>query len=106
MLLLVETLTHVVKLPLGSVVVGLNRNDMELADRGGFEVRWAEDDTQALTQEEYRGIVKTHLQNVYKVQTGQEPPSITLNLASHQVMDDIVGWSKLNAVQLSQHDKL
>jgi hypothetical protein len=102
----VETLTHVVKLPLGVVVVGLNRNGMELADRGGFEVRWAEDDTQALTPEEYRGIVKTHLRDVYKVQTGQEPPSITLNLASHQVMDDITGWSKLNVVQLSQHDKL
>jgi hypothetical protein len=96
MLLLVETLTHVVKLPLGSVVVGLNRNGMELADRGGFEVRWAEDATNALTQEEYRGIIKAHLQDVYKKQTGQEPPSITLNLASHQIIDDVVGWSKLN----------
>jgi hypothetical protein len=92
----VETLTHVVKLPLGSVVVKLNRNGLELADRGGFGMRWAENEANALTVEEYRGIVKTHLQDIYKAQTGQEPPSITLNLASHQIIDDIIGWSKLN----------
>jgi hypothetical protein len=96
----VETLTHVVKLPLGHVVIALNREGLELSDRGGFEVRWAEGEANALTLEDYRGIVKTHLRNVYKKQTGQEPPSITLNLASHQLMDDITGWSKLNAVQL------
>jgi hypothetical protein len=96
MLPLVETLIHVVKLPLGGVVVQLNRDGLELGDRGGFEVRWAEDEADALTLEDYRGIVKTHLQDVYKIQTGQELPSITLNLASHQIIDDVVGWSKLN----------
>lgn len=101
-----ETLTHVVKLPLGKVVVALNRAGLELADRGGFEVHWAEGVANALTHEEYRSVVKAHLRDVHKKQTGQEPPSITLNLASHQVMDDITGWSKLNAVQLSQQYKL
>jgi hypothetical protein len=92
----VETLTHVVKVPLGVVVVQLNRQGLELADRGGFEVRWAEDEVNVLTPEDYRSIVKQHLREVYKRQTGQEPPSITLNLSSHQILDDVVGWSKLN----------
>jgi hypothetical protein len=91
----VETLIHVVKLPLGVVVVELNRDGLELSDRGGFEVRWA-NEAHALTLDDYRAIIKTHLREVYKKQTGQEPPGITLNLASHQVVDDIVGWSKLN----------
>jgi hypothetical protein len=92
----VETLTHVVKIPLGVVVVDLNRNGLELADRGGFEVRWADNEETALTLEEYRAGIKGHLRDVYKLQTGQEAPSIMLNLASHQLMDDIIGWSKLN----------
>jgi hypothetical protein len=92
----VETLTHVVKLPLGSVVVLLNRDGLELSDRGGFEVRWAESEANALTLESYQKIVKAHLKDVYKKQAGQEPPSITLNLASHQLLDDLEGWSKLN----------
>jgi hypothetical protein len=96
MLLLVETLTSVVKLPLGVVVIHLNRDGLGLSDRGGFEARWTEDRADALTLEEYRNIIKKHLREVYKKQTGQEPPSITLNLASHQVLDDVVGWSKLN----------
>jgi hypothetical protein len=98
MLQSVETLTHVVKLPLGSVVVSLNRDGLELADRGGFEVRWAENDANALTLETYQKTVKAYLKEVYKKQTGQEPPNITLNLASHQLIDDVVGWSKLNYV--------
>jgi hypothetical protein len=92
----VETLTSVVRLPLGVVVVELNRHGLELGDRGGFVARWAEDGTRALTMDDYRIIVKKHLREVYKKQAGQEPPSITLNLASHQVLDDVVGWSKLN----------
>lgn len=96
MLLLVETLTHVVKLPLGVVIVELNRAGLELSDRGGFTAQWAKQTDDTLTADNYRSIIKNYLRDVYKKQTGQEPPSITLNLASHQVLDDIVGWSKLN----------
>jgi hypothetical protein len=92
----VETLTHVVKLPLGLVIVDLNRSSLELGDRGSFTAQWAEDSSDALTSEDYRIIVKNHLRSVCKKQTGQEPASITLNLASHQLIDDLIGWSKLN----------
>lgn len=91
-----ETLTHVVKLPLGIVVIELNREGLELSNRGGFEVRWGSDEDNALGLEAYRNIIKNHVQEVYKKQTGQEAPTIMLNLASHQIVDDIVGWSKLN----------
>jgi hypothetical protein len=95
MLLLVETLIHVVNLPLGVVLVKLNRDGLELSDRGGFEATWTTHES-ALSQDDYRKLVKEHLRVVYKKQTGQEPPSITLNLASHQLLDDLSGWSKLN----------
>ncbi len=91
-----ETLTSVVKLPLGTVVVKLNRDGLELGDRGGFEAAWVISEENPLSQEDYRNSIKEHLREVYKKQTGQEPPSITLNLASHQLLEDIVGWSKLN----------
>jgi hypothetical protein len=91
-----QILKHVVSLPHGVVIVKLNRHGLDLADRGGFDVTWASTETSALSQEDYRAIVKEHLREVYKLQTGQEPPNITLNLASHQVIDDVVGWSKLN----------
>jgi hypothetical protein len=87
--------------PLGVVSVTLSRYGLELGDRGGFEAAWARSDETALTQEEYRAVVKEHLREVYKTQTGQEPPNVTLNLASHQILDDIIGWSKLN--HASQH---
>ncbi len=77
-------------------MVNLERHDLELSDRGGFEASWAHEEASALTLDDYRAIIKTHLREVYKMQTGQEPPSIMLNLASHQLVDDIVGWSKLN----------
>jgi hypothetical protein len=89
-------LKHVVRLPLGVVSITLNRYGLGLGDRGGFEAAWANSNEAALTQEEYRAIIKEHLREVYKKQTGQEPPSVTLNLASHQIIDDMVGWSKLN----------
>jgi hypothetical protein len=91
----VETLTHVVKLPLGVVVVKLNRTGLELSDRGGFTAMWVTSSA-ALSQDDYRGLVKEHLRAVYKKQTEQEAPNITLNLASHQLLDDLIGWSKLN----------
>jgi hypothetical protein len=92
----VETLTHVVKLPLGVVVVKLNRAGLELSARGGFEAAWATENETALSQDDYRGLVKEYLRDIYKKQTGKQSPSITLNLASHQLLDDLIGWSKLN----------
>jgi hypothetical protein len=89
-------LKHVVRVPLGVVSVTLNRYGLGLGDRGGFEAVWASSSETALTQEEYRSVVKEHLREVYKEQIGQEPPSVTLNLASHQILDDMIGWSKLN----------
>ena len=89
---------HVVRLPLGVVRVKLERGGLGLGDRGGFEAQWAEDDAaDALTSEAYREVVKAHMASVYKRQTGRSPGKVPLNLASHQLMDDLVGWSKLNA---------
>ena len=91
-------LEHVVGMPLGTVVVTLDRAGLELSQRGGFEARWAEADegNEALTPEAYRKIVKAHLAEVYEREVGREPSSIPLNLASHQLMDDLEGWTKLN----------
>ena len=89
---------HFVKLPLGMVRVRLERQGLGLGERGGFEAQWAEEDEGAgLESEAYREIVKTHMATVYKRETGRSPAKISLNLASHQLMDDLIGWSKLNA---------
>ena len=92
-------LVHFVKLPLGSVVVTLDRRGMGLGERGGFEAQWASqgENEQMLGLEAYRRIVKAHLKEVYLEEEKREPPKITLNLASHQLIDDITGWTKLNA---------
>ena len=88
---------HTVELPLGRVVVTLERAGLELSQRGGFEARWADpDEGEALTPEAYRKIVKAHLAEVYEREVGREPFNIPLNLASHQLMDDLEGWTKLN----------
>ena len=87
---------HVVKLPLGTVRVRLEREGLGLGERGGFEARWAQGE-EGLEPEAYREIVKAHMGNVYKRQNGRSPSKVPLNLASHQFMDDLVGWSKLNA---------
>ena len=91
-------LKHVVGMPLGMVVVTLDRAGLELAQRGGFEARWAEPDkeNEAITPEAYRKVVKAHLAEVYEQEVGRKPSSIPLNLASHQLMDDLEGWTKLN----------
>jgi hypothetical protein len=93
-------LEHLVALPLGQVLVRLDRSDLDLAERGGFEARWADREThdlEALEPEAYRSLVKAHLAEVYRLREGRGPPGITLNLASHQFIDDLIGWSKLNA---------
>ena len=93
-------LTHLVKAPLGIVAVTLDRRGVGLGERGGFEARWAsqdEADEEVLGLEPYRRVVKAHLKEVYLEEEGREPPGITLNLASHQLIDDLTGWTKLNA---------
>ena len=91
-------LEHLVKAPLGVVVVTLDRRGMGLGERGGFDARWArEEREEVLGLEAYRRVVKAHFREVYVEEESREPPSITLNLASHQLIDDLTGWTKLNA---------
>ena len=91
-------LEHSVKAPLGVVVVTLDRRGIGLGERGGFEARWARaEQGEVLGLEAYRRVVKAHLKEVYLEEEKREPPSITLNLASHQLIDDLTGWTKLNA---------
>ncbi len=94
-------LEHLVRTPLGEVVVRLERNTLELEQRGGFEARWAKlsDQGECLSLEAYRQIVKTHLAEVYQQNRGQQAGAIILNLASHQLIDDLVAWTKLNSHQ-------
>ncbi len=89
-------LEHLVRLPLGTALVKLDRHGLGLGERGGFEARWAEEEGEGLGLEAYRAVVKAHLKEVYREREGGEPGKITLNLASHQLVDDLVGWSKLN----------
>ena len=88
---------HLVHLPLGVVLVKLDRRGLGLGERGGFEARWADSETGVMGLEAYRAVIKEHLKEVYRQQEGGEPGGITLNLASHQLIDDLVGWGKLNA---------
>lgn len=89
-------LQHTVSLPLGVVNVRLERRGLTLVERGGFEAAWSLDTATGLDREAYRAIVKAHLHDVYLAKEGREPSSIPLNLASHQLLDDIEGWTKLN----------
>ena len=95
--------THLVRTLLGVVRVTLNRTDLDLGERGGFEARWAEnydedyDENEVLGLEAYRAVVKTYLAELYQTRHGRAPGTITLNLASHQLVDDLSGWAKLNA---------
>lgn len=94
-------LVHLVRAPLGVVAVTLDRRGIGLGERGGFEARWAlpeeVEEGEVLGLEPYRRVVKAHLQEVYLEEEKREPPGITLNLASHQLTDDLTGWTKLNA---------
>jgi hypothetical protein len=88
--------TYQVSLPLGCVQVILNRQGLKLSDRGGFEACWLEDTEDALNETTFHERVKTHLQAVYKAEHDQEAPKVTLNLATHQLIEDIIGWTRLN----------
>ena len=97
----VTPLEHLVQTPLGTVFATLDRRGMGLGERGGFEARWASpeerDEGEVLGLEPYRRVVKAHLGEVYLAQEKREPPAVTLNLASHQLVDDLTGWTKRNA---------
>jgi hypothetical protein len=90
---------HLVRTPLGVCEVNLAREGLDLDARGGFEARWATeyDEAGVVGLEPYRRLVKTYLADLYKERHGQEPGSVTLNLASHQLIDDLVGWTRLNS---------
>jgi hypothetical protein len=96
-----QPLVHVVRLPLGDALVTLDRRGLALDARGGFEARWADDAEKqthsAIQPEAYRAIVKEHLNAVYRTLRQRDAPTVSLNLASHQLVDDLIGWSKLNA---------
>lgn len=83
-----------VQLILGVAEISLNRQGLELGERGGFEARWAEGEGTSL--EAFQQQLKVYLNEVYKKKYHQDAPKITLNLASHQLIEDIIGWSKLN----------
>ena len=100
-----QPLVHVVRLPLGDAIVILDRRGLALDARGGFKARWADAQEQqsealqpeALQPEAYRALVKDHLNAVYNTLRQRDAPTVSLNLASHQLIDDLIGWSKLNA---------
>lgn len=89
---------HLVRTPLGVCMVTLEREKLDLGDRGGFSAAWADDHAEAevLTLDDYRRLVKTYLAELYRARHGSDPGSVTLNLASHQLIDDLTGWTKLN----------
>ncbi len=95
--------THLVRTLLGVASVRLERESLDLGERGGFEAGWAEDyktnydENEVLGLEAYRAVVKLYLSELYKYRHGRAPGSVTLNLASHQLLDDLSGWAKLNA---------
>lgn len=95
-----SALVHLVRTPQGVCQVTLERWGLALEARGGFDAVWAApggvvlDD--ALSLEAYRLVVKAHLGAVYRAQHGTAPGSVALNLASHQLLDDLRGWAQLN----------
>lgn len=92
-----EELNVRVACPLGTVEVRLDRRGLELAERGGFSARWARTTKRAVSLEDYRLLAKGHLSEVYSQRHGAVPPTVVLNLASYQLADDLVGWTKLNS---------
>lgn len=89
----------VVILPLGAVRVRVDRRAMGLGERGGFEAAWAGAAARetALTREAFRLRVRDHLAGAFRAAEGGEPPRVLLNLAAHRLVDDVEGWTHLNA---------
>lgn len=89
---------HLVRTTLGVCEVTLERGGLDLGERGGFSARWADltPEAEALDLETYRRVVKAYIAELYRERHGREAGSVTLNLASHQLIDDLTGWTKLN----------
>lgn len=92
---------RLVALPLGTVRVRVDRRGLGLGERGGFEAAWAPDpapdpETPPISREAFHRLVREHLRAVARLEQGRTPPKITLNLAAHQLVDDVEGWSRLN----------
>ncbi len=93
-----EMLKHLVRTTAGVCEVTLERGALDLSDRGGFEARWVQSyaESEVVELEAYRRLVKTYLDELYQKRRGQVPGNVALNLASHQLIDDLTGWTKLN----------
>lgn len=91
-------LRHFVRTTLGVCEITLDREGLDLSERGGFAAQWADNypENEVIGLDDYRRIVKAHLAELYKKQHGREAGTITVNLASHQFIDDLTGWTKLN----------
>ncbi len=89
---------HLVRTPFGVCAVTLERQGLDLSDRGGFSAEWVDTyaEAEVLTLDDFRRLVKAQLEELYRAQHRSDPGSITLNLASHQLIDDLTGWTKLN----------
>ena len=89
---------HLVRTPLGVCEVTLERQGLDLGERGGFSAEWADSyaEAEVLPLEDFRRLVKAQLRELYRARHGSDPGSVTLNLASHQLIDDLTGWTKLN----------
>ena len=97
----VGAMRHLVRTSHGVCAVTLAREGLDLEERGGFGARWAkaeeiENADEVLDRDAYRKLVKAYLAKIYRERHGKEPGTITLNLASHQLLDDLEGWTKLN----------
>lgn len=90
---------HLVRTHLGVARVRLAREGLDIGERGGFDAQWAQgfSEGEVLGLEAYRGAVRSYLAELYRRRHGREPGAVTLNLASHQLLDDLTGWTKLNA---------
>ena len=89
---------HLVRTLHGVCAVTLEREALDLDERGGFAAAWADETSgeEILELDAYRNIVKAYLTELYREKHDREPGTITLNLASHQLIDDLDGWTKLN----------
>lgn len=90
-----------VALPLGRVAVRVDRRGLGLGDRGGFDARWDDGDDDGdgapLTPEAFRLRLREHLRAIERRERDREAPRIALNLAAHQLIEDVGGWCRLNA---------
>ncbi len=86
-------------MPLGLCNVTLERGGLDLDERGGFRACWAADTaakTDTLGLEAFRDVVKAELAAQYRLRHSRDPGTVMLNLASHQFIDDLIGWTRLN----------